>query len=138
MIRQRQTRTNRATILFDGQCAICRSGAAMLARLDAGHRFEFISLDDSRAAQLLPGRSRDEMLREMHVVDTDGSVYSGAEAIRIISIRVPYFWWSIPYLYLPGSLPFWRKIYAAVAERRYRLSARLGCINGACAVHRGN
>ena len=132
---QSRVSMQRASVLFDSQCGVCRSGTAMLARLDTGQRFEFLSLDCPTAASLVPGNSREELFREMHVVDPDGSVYSGAEAVRVIALRVPSLWWSIPYLFLPGSLPMWRRLYAAVARRRYQLSERFGCDGGTCAVH---
>ena len=128
-------RIDRATIVFDGQCGFCRSGVAMLARLDGGRNFEFLSLHDTRCRQVLPDRSHGDLLKEMHLVEASGQWHAGAEAIRVIARRVPFLWGAAGYLHLPGTLPLWQKLYAAIARRRYRISQRLGCGSGTCTIH---
>lgn len=128
-------RNHRATIVFDGQCGFCRSGVEMLARLDGGRNFDFLSLHDPRSRELLPDRDHEDLMLEMHLVDAEGRWYAGAESIRVIARRVPFLWGAAAYLHVPGTLPLWRKLYAAVARRRYRMSQRFGCDGNVCAVH---
>lgn len=125
----------RAAVIFDGQCAVCSSGVAVLKRIDHGRRFEYVSLHEARAKRLLPDRSHADLMREMHLVEPDGRWHAGAAAIRVIARRVPLLWGVAVYVHLPGSLPLWNQLYAAIARRRYRISERLGCASGACAVH---
>ncbi|MCG8583525.1 MAG: DUF393 domain-containing protein [Pirellulales bacterium] len=122
-------------ILFDGECAVCRSGVEMLRRIDGGREFEYVSLHDQRARDLLPDRSHEDLMREMHLVESDGRWYAGAEAVRAISRRVPVLWGVAVCLHVPGTLPVWNRLYRAIARRRYRISARLGCESGACTLH---
>jgi predicted DCC family thiol-disulfide oxidoreductase YuxK len=107
----------------------------MLARLDAGRHFDFVSLHDPRAGELLPDRDHDDLMHEMHLVQADGRWYAGAESIRAIARRVPFLWGLAAYLHFPGTLPLWQRLYAAVARHRYHISARLGCDGDVCAAH---
>jgi predicted DCC family thiol-disulfide oxidoreductase YuxK len=128
-------RTSRATVIFDSECGFCRSGAAMLARIDGGRNLDFLSLHDPRVAELLPDRGHDDLLLEMHLVEADGRWYAGADSIRAIARRIPLLWGAAAYLHLPGTRPLWRWLYAAVARHRYQIRQRLGCEGDVCAVH---
>ena len=130
--------TNRAIVVFDGDCGVCTSSAELLTRIDTGRNFDLVSLHDARAKALLPDRTHEDLMREMHVVESDGRWYAGADAVRAIARRLPVLWPAAVVLHLPGTLPLWRRLYAAIAQRRYRIAQRLGCDNQACAVHLRN
>jgi predicted DCC family thiol-disulfide oxidoreductase YuxK len=135
MRRHNQLRAKKSTVVFDGDCGFCSAGVAMLARVDGGRNFKFLSLHDPQVKALLPDREHADLMREMHIVDLDGRWYAGAEAVRMISRRTPFLWWAALYLHIPGTLPLWNKLYDAIARRRYRISQRFGCDGDACSVH---
>lgn len=105
-------------VLYDGDCPICTGGARLLGRLDFEGRLAFLSLDDPRVRARWPGLAFDALMRELHVVDSLGRVYRGADAVRYLARRLPALWPFLPALYLPGSLPVWRWLYRKLAERR--------------------
>lgn len=121
------------TVLYDGRCRFCRGQIAMLRRCDVAGRLRFVSLHDPLVADEFPQLSAEALEREMHVVDASGQVRAGAEAVRLLSRRLPLLWPLALPLHVPGSLPLWRWLYGLVARNRYRLAGR--CDDGTCRRH---
>lgn len=107
-------------VLYDGQCRFCRANVALLKALDLTGRLRYQPLNDPSA-------------RAMIVVTAKGRRYSGAESVRYLTRRLPLLWWLAPILHIPGSLPFWRWLYAKVAERRYWFG-QLSCVDEVCSL----
>lgn len=74
-------------------------------------------------------------MKELYVVDHQGSRHAGASAIRYLSRRLPTLWWLAPLLHLPGTLPVWNWLYQQVAKRRYRFGRIETCEGGTCHLH---
>ena len=124
-------------VIYDGNCGICTTQVRRLAGFDGGARLAYFSLHDEEVYRRYPDLTHDALMRAMVVVDRQGNRHIGAAAIRYLSRRLPRLWWLAPLMYLPFSMPLWRRLYRIVADRRYELSARSGqCADGACAVHR--
>src|SRR4051812_3826509 len=92
-----------ATVLYDGQCALCQRSVRILKRLDWLGRLRYADARDPAnvpptRAPLDPAR----LLEEMHVVTPDGRVAHGFAAFRRIAWRLPALWLVAPLLYLPG------------------------------------
>ena len=122
-------------VIFDGECNFCRAQVKNLRRLDfGGHRLTYLSLHDPRVAERYPDLTREQLMEEMYVVDTQGRRHGGAEAVKYLSRRLPSLWLTAPILHLPGTAKLWRWGYQQVAKRRYKLAGK-SCENDACSIH---
>src|ERR1700758_3129538 len=77
------------TVLFDGSCNLCRGSAARARRFDKTRRIEFLDLHDPAAQQRFPQVNRDEALRLMQAVDSNGQVFSGSDVWARIGALLP-------------------------------------------------
>ena len=126
------SRPGHDTVLFDGRCRFCRGQIALVRRLDLGRALRFVSLHDAEAGRDFPELSREELERQMYVVDTGGRARGGAEAVRYLSRRLPLLWPLALPLHVPGSLPLWKAVYRFVARHRYGIAGT--CDEGTCRV----
>jgi predicted DCC family thiol-disulfide oxidoreductase YuxK len=121
-------------VIFDGNCRICTGQVRRLARWDGGKRLAFLSLHDKCVAEQYPDLSHEAMMRDMYVIDRQGSRHRGAAGFRYLSRRLPRLWWLAPIMHIPFSLPLWQFLYRQVADRRYRFGKTEACDDG-CTVH---
>ena len=120
----------RDTVLYDGQCRFCRSQIALLRLLDLRGALRFTSLHDPSVGHDYPELSRDDLMRQMYVIDRCGHARGGAEGVRYLSRRLPLLWPLALPLHAPGSLPLWTWLYGIVARNRMRISG--SCADGTC------
>lgn len=118
------------TILYDGDCPLCRREVEMLARLDAGRGH--LERVDISAPDFDPGdygRSRETLMARIHGVLPDGRVVEGVEVFRRAYEAVGRGWllaWtSWPLL---GSLA--DAAYRWFARNRLRLTGREPACDG--------
>jgi len=122
------------TVLFDGSCNLCRASAERVRRFDRANRIEFLDVNDSSTTQQFPQVNREEALRWMQAVDSNGKLYSGSDAWARIGSRLPG-WKIIAWILLvPGIRWLAGEIYAWIARNRYRWNRAL-CEDGSCRVH---
>jgi len=122
------------TILFDGSCNLCRASAERVRRFDRANRIEFLDVNDPATLQRFPQVNREEALRWMQAVDSNGKVFSGSDAWARIGGRLPG-WKLVAWtLLVPGVRWFAGKIYAWIARNRFRWN-RAMCEDGSCRVH---
>jgi predicted DCC family thiol-disulfide oxidoreductase YuxK len=122
-------------VIYDGQCQFCTGQVERLARWDGGQRLAYLSLHDSRAADLCADLTHDQLMEQMYVVTSSGKRFGGAAAVRYLSGRLPRLWVLAPLLHIPWSLPFWQRLYLWVAKRRYRAGRGDKCNSDSCDVH---
>ncbi len=127
---------DRNVVIWDGQCVFCRSQVHRLYALDWTRRLAFISLHDVRVGQRYPELTYDQLMDQMWVIGTSGGRYGGADAIRYLSLIMPSLYPAAPLLYLPFAMPIWRRLYAWVAKRRYKIAGK-ACEGGTCHIHAG-
>lgn len=121
-------------VIWDGQCNFCKSQVERLASWDSG-KLSYLSLHDSRVAEIVPDLTQEQLLEQMWVVKSDRSAkYGGADAGRYLSRHLPKLWWLFPVLHIPFSMPLWRWMYRQIAKRRYRISGK-NCDSGTCRIH---
>jgi predicted DCC family thiol-disulfide oxidoreductase YuxK len=122
------------TILFDGNCGLCRGSVVRLRRMDPQHRVETLDLHDPSVASRFPQIHPDEAMRLMQAVDAKGRVYSGADAWARAGLALPG-WKLVAWLLLvPGIHFVAQRVYGWVARNRYRWN-RQACEGGTCALH---
>jgi predicted DCC family thiol-disulfide oxidoreductase YuxK len=125
---------SRLTVLFDGSCSLCRTSVARTRRFDRHHRIEFLDLHDPQAAARFPQVNREEAMRLMQAVDSNGRVFAGVGAWARIGRHLPG-WNLIAWILLtPGTRWLAAKIYAWIARNRYRWN-RAACADGTCGLH---
>jgi predicted DCC family thiol-disulfide oxidoreductase YuxK len=120
------------TVLYDGQCEICQASVAWLHTLDrrgwwiAGRSFP-------RASALDPKLRLEDCLRELHVLDPDGRILTGWDAVAALARLFPPTWIVGALGRIPPFRWLGRAAYRFVAANRYSLSK---CRGGACKVAR--
>jgi predicted DCC family thiol-disulfide oxidoreductase YuxK len=120
---------DRATVLYDAECGICRWSAERLRRWDRGRRLRFVALQSPEAARLLPGLSADERLASWHIAEGGRVTSAGAALPEVLRL-------------LPGGKPLAALAarFPGATDRAYRWVAghrdRIGRLLGptACAV----
>jgi predicted DCC family thiol-disulfide oxidoreductase YuxK len=85
-----------------------------------------------------PRLNREHLMREIHLIDSQGQIYRGAEVARVLSRRIPRLWPLTPLLHIPGSLPLWQWLYGIISRGRFLLGRRKTCDTGFCSWHRGH
>lgn len=122
------------TVLFDGQCALCRASADRVRRLDRGSRIDFIDLHQPGVPARFPQVDRQKALRLMQAVDSAGRVSSGVDAWARMGALLPGWRWFAWLLRVPGIHAVSAWVYAWVARNRYRWN-RAACADGSCGLH---
>jgi len=70
----------RPILVFDAECNFCKYWAKRWKNLSA-HGGECIALQDAEVHVRFPEISRKELERAVHLIDEDGRIYLGAEAV---------------------------------------------------------
>jgi len=111
-----RTGRGRAIVLYDRDCGFCRWTLARLLALDRRRRLRPVALQSAEADRLLAGMDVEQRFASAHLVTSDGSVYSGGEAVAPILRRLPA---GGPLARVAGLVPgVWRVAYDWVAARR--------------------
>lgn len=126
------------TALYDGKCVICQSTCGTLRALDWLKRIEFVDLHEADDRSERYGHLHHErLMREIHVLDDEGRVYTGFAGTRRMLKEAPLGFPLWLLLQLPGSDALGKRLYRFIARRRYRINALLGnelpdCADGSC------
>lgn len=119
--------------VYDEQCEICQSFVSWLAVLDRKRIIECVPIEPDRLSRIHPDLNVQDCLRQLHVVDPDGRIWKGWDAVARLARLFPATW----LIGALGSVPpfHWlgRAAYGFVAANRYALSK---CRGGACRVAR--
>jgi predicted DCC family thiol-disulfide oxidoreductase YuxK len=114
-------------LFFDAECVFCTKIARHLKPILERRNLAVAPLQDPRVATLL-GLSHENLMREIHLLMSDGSRYGGADAVVALARQI---WWarSLDWLTkIPGVMPLLRAGYRYVAANR-------NCSSITCAVH---
>ncbi len=110
-------RRARGWLFWDAECDFCTRIARWLAPALHRRGFALAPLQDPRVAALL-GLSREELLREMRFLLSDGRQFGGADAAVALAREI---WWARPLVWLsriPGAMELLRACYRRIAEHR--------------------
>lgn len=125
-------RSGRPAVIFDGDCAFCIAQATRLQRW-LGGRVRLESFRDPGVIERYPGLTAAACEQALQLVETDGRISSGAEAVaRSLRLR-PGLAPLARLYYLPGIRQLANWGYAVVARNRFRL--RGNACEGACRLH---
>ena len=112
------TGPERPTLIYDGECGMCRALVARLAVWDREHRIALVPFQDEGVVTRL-GIGLPALAAAMHLVLPDGRVSAGADAVPELLRLLPGAkrWLRLVFA-LPGVRPLARRVYRWVAERR--------------------
>ena len=107
----------RGWLFFDEDCGFCTRIARTLEPILARRGMAVAALQDPRVGALL-GMSRQELLRELRFLWSDGRQYGGADAVVAVAREI---WWARPVVWiskLPGMMKLLHAAYGWVAAHR--------------------
>jgi predicted DCC family thiol-disulfide oxidoreductase YuxK len=105
------------TLVFDGECHLCRRAVGLLRRWDREHRLRYVPFQDEAAIEELD-LSLPALAAAMHLVLPDGRVCAGADAVPELGRLLPgKRWWAWGFA-VPGVRWLARRVYARIARRR--------------------
>ena len=111
---------SRPLVVWDGGCAFCHDWVRRLRRI-TGDRVDYSPYQD--VAARFPEIPPEEFAVAIHLIGTDGSVTTGAEAIFRVLALVPGWKWPLrAYRSVPGMAPLSEWFYRRVALRRHMLA----------------
>ena len=116
-------------LFFDAECVFCTKIARRLQPILNRRNLAVAPLQDPRVATLL-GLSHENLMREMHLLMSDGTRYGGADAVVALARQI---WWARPLAWLaaiPGVMRLLRAGYRYVAANR-------SCAATTCATSHG-
>jgi predicted DCC family thiol-disulfide oxidoreductase YuxK len=120
-------------ILYDGHCRLCRGAARQLAQLLGEKGTELRSFREEGVLAAFPGISLERCEQAIQLVQGDGRVFEGAEALVRALGRRPLGRLLFVY-YVPGLRQVADWLYGLVARYRFRIAGRT-CTDGSCTVH---
>ena len=107
----------RPTLIYDGECDLCRKAVALVSAWDRDRRLTLIPFqDEARVASF--GLELPALAAAMHLVLPDGRVFAGADAAPELLRLFPGKRWLAGLLRVPGVRPVARVVYAWIARRR--------------------
>ena len=111
--------TQAMTVLFDGNCRLCRRTVDFLKNADIFHRIEFINVMGPEAVRVIKENQLDSVavVTDMHAIEGE-KITKGYYAYRAIAWHIPLLWLSVPFLYIWPVTALGRKIYRKVADSR--------------------
>lgn len=112
-----------ATLIYDGECSLCRASALFLMRraLSSG-TLEILPCASGVRRTRFPTITEEACLTAMQLVLPDGRVLAGADAVPELLRRIRGWGWVAAVFALPGVRPVARRVYAWVARNRMRIS----------------
>ena len=115
------------TVLYDGDCPLCRTSVSRLTKWDREGVFEFLPAQDETVSGRFPGIAPTALSGSLHLVSEDGESWVGAEAVEQIIRLLPGWRWSAWAFRLPFGRPFAQRVYRWIAKNRYRLNCPGHC-----------
>jgi predicted DCC family thiol-disulfide oxidoreductase YuxK len=108
----------RPLMLYDGECGFCARWIRRWKQT-TGDRVEYLAFQDPRVVDLFADMPRDALAEAVHLVETDGGVYRGAEAaFRALANHPEERWLLEWYESSPGFAWLSERGYQVIAENR--------------------
>jgi predicted DCC family thiol-disulfide oxidoreductase YuxK len=104
-------------LFFDADCRFCTRIARWLAPILLRRGMAVAPLQDPRVGSLL-GLTREQLLRELRFLLSDGTQYGGANAVLAVARQI---WWCHPLVWLsmiPGMMDLLHAGYRWIAQQR--------------------
>jgi len=110
-------------MIFDGDCKFCRFWIHRWQQY-TGEHIDYLPFQDLRVAELFPELPRERFEQAVQLIEPDGRVYSGAEAVFRSLAYNPHMRWPFwSFQNVPGVAPVTECCYRFVAKHRTAFSA---------------
>ncbi len=119
-------------VLYDGFCPRCRASMALITAGDPDRLIEPVDLNAVDVSAVHPSLTKEACLRSMHLVERDGKVQSGYDAVMTILAWTPLFSAFSLLRFIPGVSPVGRRVYNRIAASRPRDQV---CNDEVCGLH---
>ena len=114
------------TVVYDGNCNVCRRIVSVLERRDKGNRLEIIPSTAAQASGLFPWIPPAAYAQSLQVIrKTDNHTWQGAAAVEQLLDVLPKGRFVSWIFSVPFARPVAEKLYRAFAKNRYRLGCKL-------------
>lgn len=105
------------TLIYDGECGMCREAVERVRRWDREHRLSYVPFQDESAVARF-GIALPALAAAMHLVLPDGRLFAGADAVPELGKLLPgKRWWAWGFA-VPGVRPVARRVYRRIALGR--------------------
>ncbi len=113
-------------VLYDGECKLCITATDQLRALDKEGVLEWQDANDPVQRERFPNIDWERVMKEMHLIHTDGRVRTGARAVRDIGEMIggDVGRAAAKAMDLPGVRDAADLIYSIVADNRHRLGGK--------------
>lgn len=119
-------------VVYDGDCAFCRAQIARIRRRDRSVQFEYVARQTPGLEQRFCRLAEGDFNSGMRLVDPQGRIHVGADAVYEIARRLPV-WRRLAWLYrLPIVHGAARLIYKWIAANRQSLGR--SCARNECSA----
>jgi predicted DCC family thiol-disulfide oxidoreductase YuxK len=115
------------TLLYDGECGICRRSIQWIRNRDREGRIRAIAYQEPGVSREFPEITRDELERAMQLVSPEGRRWEGADAVEQVVRLLPVWKGLTPLFWIPGVRIVARRVYGWVARNRRRLGCGEHC-----------
>ncbi len=122
------------TIFYDGNCSFCKKIMALIKRLDSTHKLKMIDLWQTQDYPEYSTLDAIELSKEIHLISSDGKLYSGYFAFKYISKILPIFWMFYLLSFIPGTTFLGQRVYKLVSDNRHLLGCS-SCGKLFCRLH---
>ncbi|MFV2007857.1 MAG: thiol-disulfide oxidoreductase DCC family protein [Longimicrobiales bacterium] len=113
------------TVIYDGECELCRRSMGVLRRLDEAGVLELVESQAPGLRERFPWITPEACARAVQVVEPDGHTTEGAAAVERLCAILPA-GRRVRWLYrIPFARPIGDRIYAWISRNRPTL--RLAC-----------
>jgi predicted DCC family thiol-disulfide oxidoreductase YuxK len=120
-------------VLFDGACPRCRASMALVTAADPDQVLQPIDLTAVDVTSLHPSLSKKACMESMHVIDRQGRVTAGFDAVRSLCGWLLLCWPFFVFAWIPGVAWAGRRVYNYLAKSRPRDTP---CTDDHCELHR--
>ena len=118
----RRGEEERAVLIYDEDCPICRKAARWVERNKRGDVLELLPCQAEVVRSRFPFMKETVCMKAMQLVLPGGRVLSGEKALPEIIIRLRRYYWAAWLFRLPGSGILSHAFYRWFADRRYRIA----------------
>jgi len=76
-------------LFYDSECSLCSRFQKALEMLDKGENLAYLSVHEEEIYQTYPMLNQQACEKEVHLIDTEGNIFVGAEVIEFLVKLIP-------------------------------------------------